>query len=196
MRASLYIERRVEKLAASRTPEVLIGIAENLLNPKPRFERVKIDDCLKWPEDKHNKNKLLPIYVNKHTGMWSCTCTYCQLHIVYTYLHIEMSKSARGCTTRSLRSADAIYYDLNRIKVIKHNLEILPMENMLVEHIKDAKKYIGSNFDLLRPHALDMRGMGFEELIYKAKNLIASYDGWENNHSIGKLGHKDKLSWF
>ena len=76
------------------------------------------------------------------------------------------------------------------------------MDSVLIDHIKDAKYYIGANFTSLRHRALELN-VKLEELIDKAQYIIATHSNPIESRMInrgflryGPQRVTNKLEWF
>lgn len=165
------------KHLADSSPEVINGVLQRLGNPIVTIQ----DDYMKWPE-------LKGIMDDKHGNNFSyqCSCAYCSILLVYTYLKIEYKKADK----HGRSTADSMYRKLEEVKAYKDRLESMPKTDILKYHIENAKNIIGKGITNLR--SLAIREMQrYETIINKAKYIV-----YKNNINVLEIETPKLIDWF
>lgn len=178
MRKRFHIERQVQRLADSKTLEIIEGVLQKLANTRSIQSRpMSGEEFYK----KQTSDYITTAYYKKDIH-WQCDCTYCKLLILYTYLTMEYSRCERN---GSRSRADDLYYEVLKLRNIRKEMELIPMTNLLKDHIKNAKMFIGKNISTLKFRATELRPQ-MDKLLNTAQYYIQGH----------RIAPKHPLSWF
>jgi len=141
MRKRFHIERQVERLANSKTLEVIEGVLHKLSHPPSILEEIRRKREF---ERNHAAEYERSVYSQSSNGKsyWSCDCLYCKLHRAYTYAKIRAHIAEKS---DSRKIADEYWLNIFSLKNLKEQLEGLPLDQHARSHINDAKIFIGKS---------------------------------------------------
>jgi len=159
MRKRFHIERQVERLANSKTLEVIEGVLHKLVTMPSSIRSVtKEKDFYRTQAYEYEKT----IHPN-----WECSCLYCKIQMAYTYAKLQYHKHKKD---EGL--ANKVWDGIENLKVARYRLESLNTSPFLKLHIRDSKRFIGKIITEIK-HEASEHYMNREELIRQAKILMS-----------------------